>query len=54
VVLTWNGVPLTSPAQMTTVISDTEVGSGAQLIIWRDGAELPLEISVGERPLDAN
>jgi S1-C subfamily serine protease len=51
IVLAWNGVPLTSPAQMTTVISDTEVGSGAKLTIWRDGAEMPLEIKVGERPL---
>jgi serine protease Do len=50
IVLTWNGVSITSPAQMTTVISDTEIGSGAKLSIWRDGTELPLEIKVGERP----
>jgi len=51
IVLTWNGVKITSPAQMTTVISDTEIGSGAKLTIWRDGEEMPLEIKVGERPL---
>jgi serine protease Do len=51
IILKWNGVPITSPAQMTTVISDTEIGSGAQLVIWRDGEEIPLEIKVGERPL---
>lgn len=51
IVLTWNGFPITSPSQMTTVISDTEIGSGAKLTIWRDGEELPLEIKVGERPL---
>lgn len=50
IVLTWNGVPITSPSQMTTVISDTEVGSGAKLTIWRDREEMPLEIKVGERP----
>lgn len=50
IVLKWNGVRITSPAQMTTVISDTEIGSGAQLSIWRDGEEMPLEIKVGERP----
>lgn len=51
IVLTWNGVRITSPSQMTTVISDTEVGSGAKITIWRDGEEMPLEIKVGERPL---
>ena len=51
IVLTWNGVPIISPVQMTTVISDTEIGSGAKLTIWRDGEEMPLEIMVGERPL---
>ena len=54
IVLAWNGVPITSPSQMTTVISDTEIGSGAKLTIWRDGEEMPLEIKVGERPLQAN
>ncbi len=52
VVLTWNDVPITSPAQMTTVISDTKIGSGARLMIWRDGEEMPLVIKVGERPLE--
>ncbi|MCE9527595.1 MAG: trypsin-like peptidase domain-containing protein [Planctomycetales bacterium] len=51
IILKWNEVPITSPAQMTTVISDTAIGSGAQLVIWRDGEEIPLEIKVGERPL---
>jgi serine protease Do len=51
IVLSWNGVPIISPTQMTTVISDTEIGSGAKLTIWRDGEEIPLEIKVGERPL---
>jgi serine protease Do len=50
IILKWNGVPITSPVQMTTVISDTEIGSGAKLVIWRDGQEMPLEIKVGERP----
>jgi serine protease Do len=50
IVLTWNDVPITSPAQMTNVISATAVGSGAKLTIWRDGEEMPLEIKVGERP----
>ncbi|MGI8979030.1 MAG: S1C family serine protease [Pirellulaceae bacterium] len=54
IVLTWNGVPITSPSQMTTVISDTEIGSGAKITIWRDGEEMPLEIRVGERPLLTN
>lgn len=54
VVLFWNGVPITSPAQMTTVISETQVGSQARLIIWRKGAELLLDVQVGERPPMAN
>ena len=54
IVVAWNGVPITSPAQMTNVISETAVGSGAKVTIWRDGGEMPLEIKVGERPPFAN
>lgn len=50
VVLAWNGAACVSSAQMTSLISETPIGSAAKLTVWRKGEELILEVTVGERP----
>ncbi|HZL91136.1 MAG TPA: PDZ domain-containing protein, partial [Pirellulaceae bacterium] len=52
IILTWNGIEISSPAQLTSVICETESGSKAMLSIWRNGKEEKLKVTVGVRPQD--
>lgn len=55
IILSWNGTPVENPAQLTQVICETPIGSQATIVIWRQGSdeELSLSVTVGERPRNA-
>ncbi|MDX1945650.1 MAG: trypsin-like peptidase domain-containing protein [Pirellulaceae bacterium] len=50
VILRWNDVEITGPASLSTEVAKTEIGSSASIVVWRDGQELTLGVTVGLRP----
>jgi serine protease Do len=51
IVLRWNDTPVTARADFSMLVANTPIGSRAKVAVWRSGAELVLEVAVGERPL---
>lgn len=51
IVLTWNGQPVSTPADLSWKVAATETGKSVPVTIWRDGQELELSVQVGERRL---
>jgi serine protease Do len=50
VVLRWNEQPVAGPAELSNLVAKTPIGSTARAVIFRDGQELTLELTVGLRP----
>jgi len=50
VVLEWNGREVLDRTDLALAIAKTEIGSTAQMVIWRQGARQSLEVKVGQRP----
>jgi serine protease Do len=51
VILSWNDHEVKRPADLSRLVARTEIGSTAKVVVFRDNQELPLEVVVGERPL---
>jgi serine protease Do len=50
IILSWNGIAVQNPGQLTRVICATPIKSHAQLVVWRDGKKSEFSPIVGERP----
>jgi serine protease Do len=50
VVLKWNDQTITGQAQLSNAVAQTEIGSRARVVLFRQGQELELDITVGLRP----
>jgi S1-C subfamily serine protease len=51
VILRWNDREVSRPADLSRLVARTEIGSTAKVVVLRNKQELPLEVIVGERPL---
>jgi serine protease Do len=52
VILSWNDVEVANPATLSTLVARTAIGSRAKVVVFRDGKEIAMEVTVGQRPLD--
>lgn len=50
VILKWNSRPVGSPAALVAEVAGTNIGQTVPIVILRDGQELELDVTVGERP----
>ncbi len=50
VILQWDGKPVNSPADLTNAVGQTSIGTAVEMVIWRDGQEMRLQVEVGRRP----
>jgi S1-C subfamily serine protease len=50
VILTYNWKSVTDPEKLRQMVRDTAPGRAVSLGLWRDGAKLSLQVSVGEVP----
>ncbi len=51
VILQWNGKDVNSPADLTNIVGQTEIGTIVEMALWRDGQEMTLQVEVGRRPV---
>jgi serine protease Do len=52
VILRFNGVEVREMRNLPRIVADTMVGSQAPVVVWRDGKEETLTVTVGELPAD--
>jgi serine protease Do len=51
VLLSWNGTPVNSPADLRRLVEKTAIGSRAKVVVYRGEQEVALEVVVGQRPV---
>ncbi len=52
VILKFNGTDIKELRNLTRTVADTAIGSKVPVVVWRDGKELTLQVTVGELPDD--
>jgi S1-C subfamily serine protease len=52
VILRWNGIPIKDPASLTRLVARTEIGSTAEVVLWRRSQEVTVQVIVGRRPVN--
>jgi serine protease Do len=50
VILRFNDAEVATPAVLSTLVAKTAIGSKAKVIVFRDGKEVALEATIGQRP----
>ncbi len=50
VILSYNGKEISDLRDLTMAVSDTAPGTGAKLVVWRDGSEKTLDVEIGQLP----
>jgi serine protease Do len=50
VVVKWNDREITGQAQLSNAVAETEIGSKARVVLFRQGQELQFDVIVGLRP----
>ena len=50
IIIEWNGREIESTQQLSRSIAETDVGTSANLVVYRDGEEVALSVWVGDRP----
>lgn len=50
IVVRWNDHEVSSPATLSNLVAQTEIGSTARAVVLRDSKELKVDVVVGERP----
>jgi serine protease Do len=53
VVLRFNGNDVKEMKSLPRIVADTRVGDTVPVVVWRDGKEVNLQVTVGELPDDA-
>ena len=49
-VLSYNGEPIDEVRDLTKMVADTDPGTAAEVVVWRDGKEMTLDVEIGEMP----
>jgi serine protease Do len=52
VILKFNGTDIKELRNLTRVVADTPIGNKVPVVVWRDGHEITLQVTVGELPDD--
>jgi serine protease Do len=52
IVLKFNGQDVRNQSALPRVVADAEVGKTVPMVIWRDGKEVTIDITLGQRPTD--
>lgn len=52
IVLKFNGQDVKNMSALPRVVADTEVGKQVPVVVWRDGKEVTITATLGERPSD--
>ena len=50
IILQWDGEPVESPTKLSRLVAQTPVGKKTDVLIFRAGQELAMQVTVGERP----
>jgi S1-C subfamily serine protease len=50
IVVRWNENEVTSPASLSTMVAQTEIGTNAKVVVLREGQEQTFNVLLGERP----
>lgn len=50
VILKWDGREVNSPSDLTNAVGNTTIGNSVELLLWRDGEEMKVQVEVGKRP----
>jgi serine protease Do len=50
VILTFDGAPIETLRDLTSVVADTNPGSTSEVVVWRNGEEVTLEVDIGKMP----
>jgi len=50
IVISWNGKPVTKPAELIRLVAMTDTGTTATMVVLRRGRRISLRVSVAERP----
>jgi serine protease Do len=51
-ILSYNGTPINDLRDLTRAVADTDPGERAEVVVWRDGEEVTLGVSVGTMPTE--
>lgn len=51
VIRTWQGAAVNSPAALTNLVGKTEIGTEVEIVFFRNGEEMKLNVTVGQRPV---
>ena len=52
VILSYNGQAIEELRDLTKMVADTDPGSSAEVMVWRDGQEMSLNVEIGQLPGD--
>jgi serine protease Do len=52
VILDFNGKRIEELRDLTRAVAETDPGSGAEVVLWRDGKEVTVNVEVGRMPTD--
>ena len=52
VVLSYNGQAIDEVRDLTKMVADTDPGTDAEVVVWRDGQEMALNVAIGEMMAD--
>jgi serine protease Do len=50
VILTYNGAAIDNLRDLTSKVADTDPGTSAEVMVWRDGKEMSLNVEIGQLP----
>jgi serine protease Do len=53
IILKFNGQDVKSMSALPRVVADTEVGKQVPVVLWRDGKEVTIQATLGEKPSEA-
>ncbi len=54
VVMRWNGAEIAEPAMLSQLVAKSKIGTTIPVLVWRDGQEVSIDITVVERPREFN
>ena len=54
VVMRWNGADISEPAILSQLVAKSKIGTTIPVLVWREGQEVSIDITVVERPREFN
>jgi serine protease Do len=53
IILSLNSIETKNPKELSTAVADTKIGTPAKIKLLRDGKQMNLDVSIGERPSES-